>query len=64
MSEELELGVCGIAAPVHDAQGRVVAAVNVSTNLARHSRTGIAKAFLPALRSAAGEISDGLRAAR
>lgn len=64
VSEELELGVCGIAVPVHDATGRVVAAVNVSTNLARHSRTGIAKAFLPALRSAAAEIADGLRAAR
>lgn len=64
VSEELELGVCGIAVPVHDASGRVVAAVNVSTNLARHSRAGIARAFLPALKGSAREISDGLRAAR
>ncbi len=62
--EELELGVGGIAAPVHDAGGRVIAAVNVSTNLARHSRSGIVKAFLPGLRQAVAEISAGIGGAR
>lgn len=60
VSEELELGVCGLAAPIVDAQGRVLAAVNVSTNLARHGKQEMLERFLPRLRAAVAEISVGL----
>lgn len=64
VSEELELGVCGLAAPIVDADGRVLAAVNVSTNLARHGKQAMLSRFLPRLRAAVAEISVGLRAGR
>ncbi|MBL0143449.1 MAG: helix-turn-helix domain-containing protein [Betaproteobacteria bacterium] len=64
VSEELELGVCGLAAPIVDAQGRVIAAVNVSTNLARHTKEEMLRRFLPPLLGAVAEISVGLRAGR
>jgi IclR family transcriptional regulator, pca regulon regulatory protein len=64
VSEELELGVCGLAAPVVDAGGAVIAAVNVSTNLARHSKEEMLSRFLPRLRAAVAEISVGLRSGR
>ena len=43
-----------------DAQGRVLAAVNVSTNLARHGKQEMLERFLPRLRAAVAEISVGL----
>lgn len=64
VSEELELGVCGLAAPIANAQGQVIAAVNVSTNLARHSKQEMLSRFLPRLRAAVAEISVILRAGR
>lgn len=64
VSEELELGVCGVAAAIHDGAGRVVAAMNVSTNLARHSRDSMVHNLLPRLIAAADEISAALKAGR
>ncbi len=61
VSQELELGVCGLAAPLRDAGGTVVAAINISTNLARHDEAAIVTNFLPRLKYAAKEIEAALR---
>lgn len=60
VSEELELGACGIGAPIKDEKGNVVAAINLSTNLARHSPQELKRKFLPAVLKAAGQISQHL----
>lgn len=56
-SEELELGACGIAAPIRDVRGRTVAALNISTNLGRHTEKAFVKAFRPLLLELAGKLS-------
>jgi IclR family transcriptional regulator, pca regulon regulatory protein len=60
VSEEIELGVCGIAVPVIDAAGRTVAAVSMSSNLARHSEAQMTSRVLPRLRAAVDQISASL----
>lgn len=60
-SEELELGVCGLAAPVYNEKGIVMAALTISTNLARYSADEMQKKFLDRLRKAADQISVGRR---
>jgi IclR family pca regulon transcriptional regulator len=62
VSEELELGACGIAVPVRDANGNVMAALNLSTNLARHTPEAMIETFLPRLRTAAEQITQSLPA--
>ncbi|MEP9347991.1 IclR family transcriptional regulator C-terminal domain-containing protein [Xanthobacter sp. KR7-225] len=57
VSEELEPGACGIAAPIRDAQGHVVAALNLSTNLARTSRAALEGDLLAKLLEAAEGLS-------
>lgn len=59
-SEELELGACGIAAPIRDVRGRVVAALNISTNLGRHTEKTFVKRFRPLLMELAGKLSGGI----
>lgn len=56
-SEELELGACGIAAPIRDRSGRIVAALNISTNLGRHTEKAFVKRFRPLLLELAGKLS-------
>lgn len=56
-SEELELGACGIAAPIRDSSGRTVAALNISTNLGRHTEKAFVKRFRPLLLDLAGKLS-------
>jgi IclR family pca regulon transcriptional regulator len=63
VSEELELGVCGIAAPVVDVGGRTIAALNLSTNLARHGRREFVAGAREPLLEAARAISSQLAAA-
>lgn len=58
--EELELGAYGMAIPIYGANGSTIAAINLSTNLARHSPKALFKKFMPALKSAADEISQHL----
>lgn len=60
VDEELEEGLRSIAAPVKDAAGTVVAAVNVSAPARRGSTEDIVRDLLPALLRAAQEISTDL----
>lgn len=58
--QELELGVRSIAAPLRDASGGVIAAVNVSTLTARVSSGELRTRLLPKLLVTAGRISAAL----
>jgi IclR family pca regulon transcriptional regulator len=49
------------AAPVHDADGKVIAAINVSAHASRVTLQELRSHFLPALLRAAGEIDHDLR---
>jgi IclR family pca regulon transcriptional regulator len=60
--EDVEIGGCGIAVPIRGTDGQVVAAINLSTNLARHSPKALVKTFLPQLIKAADRISQHLPA--
>jgi len=61
VDQELELGLRSIAVPVQDAAGRVVAAMNVGVQAARHSVREMQGRILPALRAAAAELGSQLR---
>ncbi len=56
VDEELELGLRSIAVPIRDRTGRTVAAINVSTQAARHSVEEMRRDMLPMLREAAERI--------
>ena len=58
--EELELGLRSVAAPVRDARGEVVAAINVSTVAARVSVADIKQQIVPKLLRCAATISAQL----
>jgi IclR family transcriptional regulator, pca regulon regulatory protein len=58
VDEELELGLRSIAVPVRDRAGRVVAALNVSTQATRFTPAEMEAEILPPLREAAGQIED------
>lgn len=58
VDQELELGLRSIAVPVRDRAGHVVAAVNVSTQSARHSMADMSATILPHLRQAAARVED------
>jgi IclR family pca regulon transcriptional regulator len=60
VSQELELGAFGMAVPIYGANGSTVAAINLSTNLARHSPKALLKKYMPALKAAADDISQHL----
>ena len=60
VGEELEIGACGIAVPIRDPNGNTVAAINLSTNLARHSPQDLVKNFLPRLKKAGEQIEQHL----
>lgn len=60
VDQELEIGVRSIAAPVHDASGRVVAAMNVSTHVSRTSKPELVQRFVPALLAAAESLEHAL----
>ena len=63
VDQELEPGLRSIAAPLTDAAGQVVAAVNVSTQV-HLVRSDLVETHLPALLETAAGISADLRAAR
>lgn len=60
VDQELELGVRSIAAPIHNAAGCTVAAVNVSTQVGRTGLDELTTEFLPALLATAGQIDHAL----
>ncbi|HTN54247.1 MAG TPA: IclR family transcriptional regulator C-terminal domain-containing protein [Anaeromyxobacter sp.] len=61
VDQELELGLRSIAVPVRDAAGRVVSAMNVGTQAARHPIREMEARMLPALRAAAAELGTLVR---
>lgn len=60
VDQELEIGLRSIAVPVRDLGGRVVAAMNISTQASRVTVAELERRFLPELRSAAGELTSML----
>ncbi len=60
IDQELELGVRAVAAPVRDRSGRVIAAINVSTAVARTSQQDMVDTIVPKLVNTAEEISAAL----
>lgn len=63
VDQELEMGLRSIAAPIVDAQGRVVAAANISLGANRFGSDPV-KDFLPALLDATRRISEDLKSAK
>jgi len=61
VDQELEEGLRSIAAPVRDANGRVVAAVNVSAHASRASKDVVRRELLPPLLETAQRIEADLR---
>jgi IclR family pca regulon transcriptional regulator len=56
VDQELEVGLIAIAVPVHDRAGRVVAAINLSTHVARRTVESLRAAQLEPLQRAARAI--------
>lgn len=61
VDQELEPGLRSIAAPVHSADGQVIAAINVSSTTSSATLERIAEEFRPALLRTAGLIDGALR---
>ena len=61
VDQELEEGLRSVAAPIHDSEGRVIAAVNVSTHAGRRSIAGIIDDLLEPLLRTARLIESDLR---
>jgi IclR family pca regulon transcriptional regulator len=57
---EVETGVCSIAVPLVDQQGRTVAALNATAPSARLRRSEMMERFLPLLRQAANDLRPTL----
>jgi len=60
VDQELEDGVRSVAAPLCDASGRVLGAVNVSAHATRTNLDALRKQFLPALLDTTARINDDL----
>ena len=60
VDQELELGVRSIAAPLRNASGAAVAALNVGTHVGRTDADELFESFLPRLLQTAGDVSDAL----
>jgi IclR family transcriptional regulator, pca regulon regulatory protein len=61
VDQELEEGLRSIAAPIRDAQGQVVAAVNISAHTRRGTPQSVREELLPPLRQTAARIEEDLR---
>ena len=57
VDQELEIGLRSIAVPVHDQQGKVIAAMNIGAHAARISKSKMLRDYLPHLQTAAQKIS-------
>lgn len=64
VDQELEAGLRSIAAPIHDADGNTIAAINISAQAARTDVSDVHSSFLPPLLSTAHAIERDLTAAR
>ncbi|EHR60439.1 IclR family transcriptional regulator [Saccharomonospora cyanea] len=63
VDQELEEGLRSVAAPIHDKDGKVVAAVNISTHASRTSPEEARTRLLPRLRETAERIEADLAVA-
>lgn len=63
INQELEEGLIALAVPLHNSDGDVVAAMNLTTHAARPDVRAMEREYLPALRAAADQIDTALRAA-
>jgi IclR family transcriptional regulator, pca regulon regulatory protein len=61
VSRELELGLCSIAVPIHAADGRVIAALNVGMPYSGDAPARAVKLILPALRDAQRSIEHTIQ---
>jgi IclR family pca regulon transcriptional regulator len=61
LDQELEEGLRSIAVPIHDRDGTVVAAMNISASARRSTPSAIRSDLLPPLQAAAREIELDLR---
>ena len=61
IDQELELGLCSIAVPLYDAQGKVVAAINIGAQTARAPVSRMIAQFLPLIRKVQAELRPLLR---
>jgi IclR family pca regulon transcriptional regulator len=64
VDQELEHGLRSAAAPIHDAAGEVVAAVNVSVHASRTSMTQLEQELVPAVLATAEHIELDLKRTR
>jgi IclR family transcriptional regulator, pca regulon regulatory protein len=64
VDQELEEGLRSVAAPVHDGDGTVVAAVNIPVHASRHSPGSLRRELLPPLLDAVARIEADLRVTR
>ena len=60
VDQELEMGLRSVAAPLRDSSGRAVAAMNVSTQVARTPMEELHERLVPELVTTAGQISEAL----
>lgn len=60
VDQELEIGLRSVAAPLRDASGRAVAAMNISTQVARTPVEQIHEELIPDLVATAARISEAL----
>lgn len=56
VEQELEIGLTSISVPVHNGEGEVVAALNVSTHMSQTVRQQIFEVILPALQQCARQV--------
>lgn len=61
IDQELELGLCSIAAPLCDMRGRTVAAINIGAPAAQIPASELAARFLQPLRKVADQLRPMLR---
>jgi IclR family pca regulon transcriptional regulator len=61
VNQELEDGLISISVPLHDRNGRVIAAMNVSGHSSRTTPTEMTRTVLPVLKQAADKIDAALR---
>jgi IclR family transcriptional regulator, pca regulon regulatory protein len=64
VDQELEEGLRSLAAPIRDADGKVIAAINVSTHAGRRSLDGIVEDLLRPLLATAARIEKDLASSR
>jgi len=56
VEQELEIGLTSISVPVHNGEGDVIAALNVSTHMSQTARQQIFEVILPALQQCAHQV--------